>query len=152
MQKALDSQGLSVQEGQGLHHCSGQEALRLKAKGFRWPDQARLQKEGQDHQEGYPQAWVQHLQDPQMQGYRPLQIIRAWKERKHQGSSTFLREQIQTNWLIAAHDTPALRREESSSLVNTISHSTDLPVSAVAQHLDWKQDFRALKLFLCAVT
>ena len=56
MQKALDSQGLSVQEGQGLHHCSGQEALRLKAKGFRWPDQARLQKEGQDHQEGYPQA------------------------------------------------------------------------------------------------
>jgi hypothetical protein len=83
MPQALDPQGLPVQEGQGLHHCSGQEALRLKAKGFRWPDQARLQKEGQDHQESYPQARVFRLQVSQMQGHWQMQVIRSWKERKH---------------------------------------------------------------------
>ena len=82
MQEALDPQGLPVQKGQGLHHRSGQEKIRLKAKGFRRPDQARLPQEGKDHQEGYAQARVQHLQDSQMQGHRPLQVIRSWKERK----------------------------------------------------------------------
>jgi len=33
---------------------------------------------------------VQHLQDPQMQGHWQMQIIRSWKERKYQGSGSFL--------------------------------------------------------------
>ncbi len=54
--QAPDPQGLPVQERQGLNHRSRQASLRLQTEGLRRTDQACVQKEGENHEEGYPQA------------------------------------------------------------------------------------------------
>lgn len=63
MQEAWKTQGLPVQEGQGLPREARKEKVRCQAERLWRSDEAHFQKEGKDHKEDHPQAWVCRLQE-----------------------------------------------------------------------------------------
>ena len=76
MQKACESQSLSVQKREGFSHCSGKEKIWRKAKRVWRADEAYLQKEGKDYKENHIEAWVHSLQEEKNDSHQTLQVFR----------------------------------------------------------------------------
>lgn len=76
LQKAHAAQGSPVQEGQGVELLAGSSTLRPQTEGLRWPVQAYLQEEGQDHQEDCAQNGVHCVQDQEANRHQAMQALR----------------------------------------------------------------------------
>ena len=62
-----------------------QAAVRPEAVRFRWPDQAGLPQEGEDHEEDLPAYGVHQVQAEVAARHQALQALRAWRDQEGAG-------------------------------------------------------------------